>query len=283
MTIDELRINTVKTLSQHYPTKEAEWMVRIMFEELKEYSQVDLAIKGADQASDFLVDKFGKITDRLLHDEPIQYIFGNTRFYGLTLKVTPDTLIPRPETEELVDMIVKDYGNLSDMHGFDICTGSGCIAIALARNLPFARIDAIDISDKAIAIAKSNAAMTKTAVNFTVGDALSLPQSDNGTYDFIVSNPPYIAESERATMESNVIDYEPSIALFVPDDDPLRFYTAIAEYAEHALKHSGNLYFEINPLFANRLKEYMQARGWDDIDVVRDMHGNNRFLKATRR
>ena len=238
-----------------------------------------MAIKSDEPVSDFISSKISSIIDRLLTHEPIQYIFGETTFYGLRLKVTPDVLIPRPETEELVDMIVKDAADRPDLRVLDVCTGSGCIAIALARNLRFPIVEAIDLSPKALEIANDNIAATRTNVKTIQADALHLKPSPD-SFDIIVSNPPYIADRERSTMDSNVIDHEPSMALFVPDSNPLIFYTAICSYAKTALSSGGRIYFELNPLYADRLASQMSADGWQEVSLYRDMQSSVRFLSA---
>lgn len=280
MNLQQLCNETVNRLSTHYPAGEARWMMRIIMEQLKGWSQADLAIKADSEVSDFFAGKVRGVVERLLADEPIQYIFSEARFYGMSLKVTPDVLIPRPETAELVDMIVRDYGSRDDLCVLDACTGSGCIAIALSRNLPFSRVDAFDISEPALAVARENADKLHARIDLFRADALSLPADDSQIYDIIVSNPPYIAERERAAMEPNVLLHEPHGALFVPDNDPLEFYTALSDYALRALKPGGSLYFEINPLFADQLADWMKSAGWDEVAVSLDMQGRKRFLKA---
>ena len=281
MTLEECRSKAISRLRSLYPAGEANWMTRIIFEQLKGYSQVDMIMKADSDLSDFIAGKVDAVVDRLLLHEPIQYIFGEAQFYGITLKVSPATLIPRPETEELVEMIVDEAGSRSDLKVLDVCTGSGCIAVALARNLRFAMVDAIDISADAIEIARENTRLTKTHVTFSISDALNL-QLQPDSYDIIVSNPPYIADSERADMDANVLDYEPDLALFVPDSDTLRFYSAISRSSLTALRPNGRLYFEINPLYADRLAQEMAAEGWIDTTLRRDSRGLYRFLTATR-
>lgn len=278
MVLDELRRATVKRLGEVYPRGEAMWLWREMLMRIKGWGQVELAIKAGDEVSEYLQRKVEEVTERLLRKEPVQYIFGMAEFYGLQLKVTPDVLIPRPETAEMVDMIVKWADGRTDLRVLDLCTGSGCIAVALARNLKFAQITAIDLSSKALAVAAENVKALKVKVNLKLGDALQLKDETSPKYDIIVSNPPYIAESERASMDSNVVDHEPQMALFVPDSDPLRFYHAIARYAMTALVSGGVLYFEINPLYAVRLREELQQQGWDDVVIEADMQGLNRFI-----
>lgn len=279
MTVKEVADKAYRSLAPRFGEGEARWMVRLMMEEFKNYSPVDMAVRGDFETGENVERHIDETVGRLLGGEPIQYIFGKARFYGMNLKVTPDVLIPRPETEELVDLIVNDRGGERDLRVLDVCTGSGCIAIALARNLPFSEVDAVDISREALAVARENASELKAAVSFKEGDALRMG-ADGAEYDIIVSNPPYIAEHERAEMDRNVLEHEPALALFVPDADPLRFYIAIARYALVALKEQGGLYFEINPLYASDLAGQMKAMGWSDVSILPDMQKKSRFLIA---
>lgn len=285
-------------LAPKYGDGEAREMGRIIFENLKGWNPVDLAIRRDELVSDYIRGKVQAVVNRLLDDEPIQQIFGNTRFYGLSFKVTTDTLIPRQETAELVDLIVKE-NQRKDLRVLDAGTGTGCIALALQRNLNFPQVIATDISDKALAVARENAAALRTnQVKFVNVDILAMPSSvsqgidgslslpdwaGDGQFDIIVSNPPYIAEHEKASMERNVLDFEPHIALFVPDSDPLRFYTAIISAAVSGLlRQGGKLYFEINPIYSESLVSVARKAGLDNVSLIRDTNGKLRFLTATR-
>lgn len=281
MTLQQLCDSTLAKLTCHYPAGESRWMVRIIFENLKGYTPVDLIMKANDEISDFISGKVNDITARLLADEPIQYIFSEARFYGMKLKVTPAVLIPRPETEELVDLIVKKWSDRTDLRVLDACTGSGCIAIALSRNLPFSSVDAFDISEPALEIAGENSRNLHARVTFRNENALALTMPSSPVYDIIVSNPPYIAEHEREQMESNVLLHEPEKALFVPDSDPLLFYRAISSYAQKVLKPGGMLYYELDPLYASKLAIEMTANGWENVNTYKDMQKKTRFLIAT--
>lgn len=267
-------------LTPHYGADEADAMARVIFEEMLHRSIVDIVLRKDTIISGFMRDKLMKVVSRLLDDEPLQYILGKTRFYGNELVVTPAVLIPRPETEELVDIIVKDWGDRSDLAVLDICTGSGCIAVSLARTLKFADVSAVDLSPEAITVAKENAARLKVSVDFRRADALALTSNSDDRYDIIVSNPPYVTEREKCAMAPNVLEYEPHMALFVPDDDPLRFYHAIGHYACSALKPDGMLYFEINPLFVDDLKKMLADMGLRDVISLADMTGRQRFITA---
>lgn len=284
-TVAEVMRGVVNRLSPEYGAGEARAMGRIIFENMKGWSAVDLAIKANEPMTDFMAGKIDGVVDRLLDDEPIQYIFGVADFYGMKLKVTPDTLIPRPETAELVDIIVKENMR-KDLRVLDLGTGSGCIAIALARNLPFADVTAVDISGKALDVARENAAALHSQVRFLQGDILKL--SDDGAlpgeekFDIIVSNPPYIADSEKQGMEKNVLEHEPASALFVPDDNPLEFYDAILKFARLSLADGGKVYFEINPRYAREMVTLCRGYGFDDADEMRDSYGKLRFMRAMR-
>ncbi|MDE5845607.1 MAG: peptide chain release factor N(5)-glutamine methyltransferase [Muribaculaceae bacterium] len=283
MTVKQLFDTHKKRLANFLDSEsEAAQTLLIIFENIKGWSMTDILVRGDDEASEFVIQQTEQAVNRVIEGEPVQYILGKAHFYGLIINVSPATLIPRPETAELVDLIVDKYKGISDLRVFDIATGSGCIAVALARNLPFSQVDAIDISDKALDVAKSNNELLRTNVDFKEGDILSLKQPLSPIYDIIVSNPPYIARREAKEMSSVVLDHEPDIALFVPDDDPLKFYKPISTYAVEALKPGGTLYFEINPLFADDLKKFMLSQQWRSVDIVRDMQRNNRFIIATR-
>ncbi len=273
----------INRLEPKYGRGEAREMSRIIFENLKGWNPVEIAIRQDEPVSEFITGKISGIIDRLLADEPIQQIFGNADFYGMKLKVTRDTLIPRPETAELVDIIVKENPG-KDLRVLDAGTGSGCIAIALSRNLLFPQVTAIDISRPALAVAQENSRQLHAGVDFINADILTLPAGlDNKQFDIIVSNPPYIAEKEKQHMEANVLDYEPALALFVPDSDPLRFYNAILESAKgDLLVPGGRIYFEINPDYASELRQKAQTLGFIEVTLIRDTYGKQRFLSAKK-
>lgn len=276
MTLGNLISTRISRLAPKYGEGEARWMLRTMLEHLKGWDRVELAVRSGDEVSDFVAGKVDGIVGRLLDDEPLQYILGETYWHGMTLKVTPDVLIPRPETSELVDMI-SDRNSGSDLAVLDLCTGSGCIAVALASALPFSRVSAMDISEAALKVARENSALRRVRVEFTKGDVLSaLPYAD-GEFDIIVSNPPYIAEEEKKEMDRNVLDHEPHLALFVPDDEPLRFYTPIAREGLRVAKPGAQLWFEINPRFSSEVSAMMAGEGWEDVDILPDSNGRKRF------
>ena len=258
---------------------EANALARMVVEEVLHYSPVDVLLRGNVEQDEVFVERIRSIADRLCKGEPIQYIFGHARFHGHEFKVTPATLIPRPETELLVDMITDDAGGAADLRVLDIGTGSGCIAISLALALRWPEVEAFDISAEALAVAKENAASLKAKVDYVQTDILTaVPEADS--LDVVVSNPPYICDSERADMERNVLEHEPATALFVPDADPLLFYRAIAKYAAVALKPAGRIYLEINRRFGSETCRLLEENGFEQAQVIRDQFGNPRFVKA---
>lgn len=270
------------TLRPLYGNREAEAIIRIVFHYLKGWDTAGMIIHEGEPLTPFVKSEIEAILGRLLEHEPIQYITGEARFHGFDLRVTPDVLIPRPETDELVDIICDDAGETPDLRVLDVGTGSGCIAIALCRSLRFPRVDALDVSDAAIRVAERNAKALKADVRFVTADMFGwLP--GNGTYDIIVSNPPYICESEKQGMDRNVLDYEPRGALFVPDSDPLVFYRRIADIADISLAPGGRLYLEINPRYASDIATLLTGKGFDDILVLKDSYGKDRFVKCNHR
>ena len=259
--------------------QEVQAMIRIICEDVFNYDPVDVALRQESELPDFAPDRIADIIERLRRHEPLQYIVGHALFHGHKFKVNPSVLIPRPETEQLVDLII-DENPASDLRVLDMGTGSGCIAISLARALKFAQVDALDVSRDALVVARENAAALKVKVRFFESDMLA-PQPA-ARYDIIVSNPPYVCWSERETMDSNVRDYEPGQALFVPDNDPLLFYKSIAPYAMQSLEPGGRLYLEINQRFGNEVRRLLEGCGLDEVRIIEDSYGKVRFAAAAR-
>lgn len=281
MTVHETARAIRLRLTPLYGEGEAKAMTRLIFHSLKGWSATDMIIHAGDEVSEYIAEKIESILSRLSRNEPIQYILGEAYFYGMNLHVERGVLIPRQETEELVDMIVKSRGKESDLRVLDIGTGSGAIAIALSRNLPFSKVTAIDISPEALRIAEGNAEKMKAHIRFLEADVFDFkPEAES--LDIIVSNPPYIDDSERKDMDANVLDYEPHNALFVPDDNPLIFYSRIATIAVDALVSGGSLYFEINPRHCEDLKALLRNERFADIEAIKDIHGKERFISARK-
>ena len=260
---------------------EGEAAARIVLEDVAGYDRKYLFMYPDRELLDETRQRIQAVVDSIKAGEPVQYAVGRARFMGMDFKVTPDVLIPRPETEGLCDMIVRDADGRSDLRVLDIGTGSGCIAVSLARALPFAQVDAMDVSTAALAVARENAQQLGAKVNFIQDDILTA-KAPEAYYDIIVSNPPYVCRSEEADMDARVSDREPALALFVPDDNPLKFYRAICRYASRGLKPGGRLYFEINSRFPEEMRRLMEDEGFTDVDVTRDYKGNYRFASGKR-
>lgn len=280
MTTRQAILQLRSELSGCYDSREIEGMTRIIFEDVLLWQPVDIVMRDGEQLPEFFDSRLASIIARLKQHEPLQYILGKARFHGHSFAVTPATLIPRPETEQLVDMIVDENPG-SDLAVLDIGTGSGCIAISLARALKFAQVTATDVSPDALAVAQQNATALKTRVRFIEQDILTC-SAPSQAWDIIVSNPPYITEQEKTTMERNVLDYEPHSALFVPNDDPMLFYRPIAAYASRSLKNGGRLYLEINRAMAQQVSDILRQAGLSNIHIHNDFNGNNRFITATK-
>ena len=263
-----------------YGEGEAQAIARLIYEVRYGLTLSDL-LMGRD--SSVPEDELEQIAIRLEQQEPVQYILGQTEFCGRTFVVNEHVLIPRPETAELCQWIVLGNGLQGCKKILDIGTGSGCIAITLAAEMPKAEVTAWDISEKALKVVEENAKRTNVHVKFEQVDILHLPSSIlhlTSAFDLIVSNPPYICNKERETMEANVLEHEPHTALFVPNDDPLLFYRAIAQYGQTALKEGGWLYFEINPLYAEDLRAILSKMSYYDIEIKEDQYGKQRMIRA---
>lgn len=267
-------------LSGIYPKSEINYLIRIILHEVCGLSTTDIALRKFNDLSDTQLANIIEIMSRLRNHEPIQYILGKAEFYDIQLHVNPSVLIPRPETEELIDWILSE--KKSFRHILDIGTGSGCIAIALAKNISKSEIDAWDISPEALEMANANAKNNNVRINFSRVDVLH-DEIEYKTYDLIVSNPPYVGESEKQAMDSNVLDFEPHLALFVPDSDPLLFYRKIADIAIKLLISGGELFFEINRAKGSDIVSLLTQKGFADVQLRKDLSGNERMIKAVKR
>ena len=297
MTNIKSQISTIQSqLEAVYPEDEARALAWWMMEEMTGLSRTQLQFGCKDTTfSSNMQEKLRENISRLLHFEPIQYIFGHTLWNGLDLKVTPATLIPRPETADLIEQISILNSQISILKSpfrvLDIGTGSGCIAIALKKAHPEWQVTGMDISAEAIEVARENAQRNNVEINFLVADIFSDEIEENqhsqiaiNQFDIVVSNPPYICESEKKNMRPNVLEFEPATALFVPDSDPLRFYRRIAELFALPLQGKGRergyLFFEINEAYAAEMEHLLLQNGYTDIHITRDIYGKQRIIEG---
>lgn len=269
-------------LKDLYDEHEVQTLFYIIMENLTGKSKLELLTCKYKKLSMKNDKIFKNIIEKLKKNQPFQYVLGRSSFCGLTFNVDSNVLIPRPETEELVHWILDEATANKQLTILDIGTGSGCIAISLAKHLPSASIHAIDISQSALNVAKSNATFNKINVQFHLIDIFTETDTIKDNFDFIVSNPPYICENEKKDMSSNVLDYEPPIALFVPDNDPLLFYRQITDFALNHLNDNGKLFFEINPRYHIQLVDMLKEKGFNDVICCKDMYDKNRMIMAMR-
>lgn len=267
-------------LQPYYPAEEVAALSRVVCCDLLGQAPVDYYLGKDMVLSPKKEQELEDILLRLSRFEPLQYIEGRAVFLGREFQVAPGVLIPRPETEELVELMLKEIP--SDARILDVGTGSGCIAVSLAKELPHASVTAWDVSPEALCVARANACKLQAEVRFVECDVLTyLPDTDE-RYDVIVSNPPYITESEKCDMEPNVLQWEPSLALFVPDDDPLRFYRRIAALGCTMLNEGGRLYFEINRSMGGGMEEMLSEMDYVNVRVMKDLSQNDRFVIAEK-
>lgn len=264
------------------PEETAAFFYRLM-EARCGYTRLHIALHPGLAVSAEDVSCFFEALALLKQETPLQYILGKTDFYGLELYVDKNVLIPRPETEELAEWVINDLKNHSSapLKILDIGTGSGCIAIALAKYLPGAIVYALDTSETALEVARKNANVHNVAIEFFRADALQLPDLKE-EMDCVVSNPPYVRHAEKAQMRANVVQYEPHTALFVPDTDPLLFYKKITDWASHHLKSGGRVYFEINQYLGIEMRQLLESRGFTEVLLKKDLSGNNRMIRGTK-
>jgi len=279
MKLKDYRTQFLNTLTPLYDAMEAESFFSIALGELKGWKRSDVALNPDAVLSDEEITNWNDVLAELEKQRPIQYIFGKTHFYGLEFEVNENTLIPRPETEELVEWILKENQHRGKMKVLDIGTGSGCIAISLAKNLLMAEVSAIDVSEKALAVAEKNAEANDVTVHFLLKNILETEELPV-TYDIIVSNPPYVRELEKAEIRPNVLEFEPHLALFVEDTDPLLFYRKIALLAKAGLAENGRLYFEINQYLGNETVEMLESYGYKNVTLKKDIYGSDRMVLA---
>lgn len=271
--------SAVGKLSGTYEKDEAAANVRWLMEDLLGFSRTDIAMRKSHLHDQKALDQFHKALVRLTRGEPIQYVLGYAEFLGEQYRVNSSVLIPRPETEELVLKISQDNAQAKNI--LDIGTGSGCIAIGLAKSIVGSNIWAWDVDSKALEVAQENARRLEASVQFKAVNALEEWPSQNEKFDLIVSNPPYIAEAERKDMRTNVLDHEPEKALFVPDEDPLLFYREIAEKGRDYLTSGGKLYFEINEKYGEEMVYLLQKSGYDQVEMHKDFQDKPRIVSGS--
>lgn len=271
-----------EALRGYYSDSEALALAKMLLVERFGFSSLELYGGKDKEVFKKDLDVLDEIIGRLKNHEPIQYILGVEQFGGLSFEVNDNVLIPRPETLELVEWIVDDFCDKGSFRLLDIGTGSGCIAVSLARRIKGAEVDAWDISEEALAVARRNAEKNEAKVSFKQTDVLKVTPPLMSCYDVIVSNPPYITEKEKIGMEANVLDWEPGTALFVPDEDPLLFYRKIAELGSTALSDGGTLYFEINRMYGQDTLLMLKGMGYEHVELRKDLFGNDRMIKAIK-
>ncbi len=285
MVLKTLRENFYMSLKEEYPETEIQSFFNLLSECFLKMKRLDVTLNLYAPISGKKLEKFKNATLRLKKYEPIQYIVGSTEFYGLPFKVTENTLIPRPETEELVQWVI-DSAKADSYSILDIGTGSGCIAISLAKSMPSSTVFAVDVSKKALTVAKINSKLNKVDVEFLELDILKWKKDssnlvlEDSKFDIIVSNPPYVRVLEKAQMSDNVLHHEPALALYVEDDDPLIFYKEIVEFAKVHLKNEGQLYFEINQYLGTDMLQLLAESGFKNVALKKDIFGNDRMISG---
>jgi release factor glutamine methyltransferase len=280
-TIKDIRFYLFDELNEIYDEPEVKALTNLIIKTVLNLTKLHQLYFEEKKVSNSEKVRIIEICKELKRGKPLQYIFGETEFFGCKIRVTPATLIPRPETEELVQLVLNENKDFSG-HIIDFGTGSGCIAIALALNLPHSKITGIDISPEALVVAGENAMLNNVSVNFLTGDILSFDPHTFPKAGIIISNPPYVRNSERILMNKNVTDFEPHLALFVPDSDPLLYYKGILLIAGKILEPSGRIYFEINEAFGNEMTELMLSFGYSEVKPVSDINGKVRMIKGIK-
>lgn len=283
MTIKNYKEQFFAELSSIYPNTEIDSFFLILADEYLNLQRIDITLNPGFNIDNSMLLVLNSTLERLKNEEPIQYIIGTTEFYGFPFLVDKNTLIPRPETEELVEWIlleVEKIKNPKPLHLLDIGTGTGCIPISLAKNLPTANISAIDVSTNALKIASKNAKENNVNVDFIEIDILET-ETLNKQFGIIISNPPYVRELEKVEIQNNVLQNEPHLALFVSDDNPLIFYNKIADLAKQHLTKDGLLFFEINQYLGEETVKILSEKGFKNIELRKDMSGNDRMIRAS--
>jgi release factor glutamine methyltransferase len=294
MIVKQYRNYFNETLKTIYPITEIDSFFFLLLEEYLGFRRVDIVLKSDFKITQETLNLLQSATKQLEQEVPLQYIIGKTEFYGLPFVVNKHVLIPRPETEELVAWVVSESSRFKTFNTstkqttdkkqlkiLDIGTGSGCIPISLKKQLPFAKISAIDISEEALSVAKKNAVLNNVDIHFILQDILKTVALDQH-YDIIISNPPYVRELEKKELKNNVLKNEPHVALFVENDNPLIFYAKIAELAKNYLNKNGLLFFEINQYLGTETIDLVNKKGLKNIQLKKDMFGNDRIIVASK-
>ena len=286
--IKEYRTQFIEELSTIYDAGEAESFFYLILEDKQKLKRIDLALNPDLTFTENEIQLWNSILEELKKEIPIQYLLGKTSFYDLDFEVNKNVLIPRPETEELVEWIIErrklSFGSAQDDSGkikiLDIGTGSGCIAISLAKNIPNASVFAVDVSEKALVTAQKNAQSNEVNITFIHKNILETDDLD-AQFDIIVSNPPYVRELEKVEIKKNVLDNEPHLALFVEDNDALVFYRKITELAQKNLAPNGQLFFEINQYLGKEMVELLEKMNFKSVELRKDIYGNDRMIRGT--
>ncbi len=284
-TAEAVKMYFLERLISFYSEREITTFYKESLKKRLKLTDADLLLQKEIRLSESDLLYFRSIVKRLQNHEPFQYIIGETFFYNLTIRCDDRALIPRPESEELVDWVINSVDLNKPLEILDVCTGSGCIALALKQSLKKSMVSATDISSDALALAKKNALLNSLEVNFILDNALTNESVlfQVGSLDIMVSNPPYIPMKDKVQMEKNVLDFEPHLALFVSDETPLIFYKAIANKALLLLKSNGLLFFELHELYAEQTKQLLLDLGFDEVEIKKDLQGKSRMLKAKKK
>jgi release factor glutamine methyltransferase len=278
-TLKDIRNYLLKELKSTYPEQEIKSITNLIFKTHFGIEKLHLLIDSGQIVSFNTISRIIEICDELKTGKPVQYVLGETSFYNCIIKVNNETLIPRPETEELVDLVIRENKGFRGKI-IDFGTGSGCIAIALKKTLKEAEVTGIDISRGALQLASSNAILNDVDVSFLKGDILQFDTGLITPSEIIVSNPPYVLESEKKYMNRNVLDFEPHNALFIPDEDPLLFYSAIVKLSGRIMMPGGKLYFEINENKGREILRLLESAGYSEVKIINDINGKNRIIKG---
>ncbi|RAU84152.1 peptide chain release factor N(5)-glutamine methyltransferase [Pontibacter arcticus] len=282
-TVQEMRERIRQSINTAYPEPEAGSIAQLVLEAVLQQNRIDLTLNTNKDVTAAQEQQVLKAISRLQKHEPVQYVLGLAHFYDLELYVDERVLIPRPETEELVHLVIKEHKHAQNLRILDICTGSGCIPLALAANLHTSEVYGLEISEGALEVAKINAAKYKLPVTWLQQDVFEPIESINpGSLDIITSNPPYVLEEEKQLMRENVLDFEPHLALFVPDTEPLKYYTRIAKAGFGLLRAGGKLYFEINERYGDAVRTALLQAGFAEAVIIQDMFDKERIVRAVK-